>query len=249
MPKCSSPRRRECVNRRATTAKYTTIGCRNSWYADAAKSPLSSVFAAVHEPFKSQPFLGEVRSLPLDPPTKARSRCEVAHGDFIDTVVCTCDEPPYTERHLPDGTSVRGRLAVLREHDGQVVAAWLIDGLSVTKGDFTLSVPAARYEGTIESATRKDDGAAENSLITAVALPEGDQLAGQWIVITHGNGHTCGYQIKRIEQQSGKSVIVTTDDHGLKISGDQTEEYYFPRRKMSGVNRFVIHEAAVFQKP
>jgi hypothetical protein len=29
------------------------------------------------------------------------------------------------------------------------VAAWLIDGLSLSKGDFTLSSPQARYEGTI----------------------------------------------------------------------------------------------------
>jgi hypothetical protein len=167
----------------------------------------------------------------------------------VDTIVSTCDEPPYTERHLPGGIAVRGRLAVVRQRDGQVVAAWLIDGASVTKGDFSLPMPTARYEGTIESATRKDDGAAENALVTTTALPEGDRLAGQWLIITHGNGRTRGYQIERVEQRSGKTVIVTTDDHGLKIAGEQTEEYYFPRRTIAGVNRFVIQQAAAFHEP
>jgi hypothetical protein len=69
------------------------------------------------------------------------------------------------------------------------------------------------------------------------------------MIITHPNGHTRGYQISRVERQSDKSVIILTDDHGLMISGQQTEEYYFPRRKMSGPNRFVIHGAAAFRSP
>ena len=123
------------------------------------ESPLSSVFAAVHEPFQPQPFLTAVRSLPLDPPGQGAVALEVGHGDLLDTIICTCDEPPYPERRLPGGIAVRGRLAVLRQRADQVVAAWLIDGLSLTKGDFTLSSQAARYEGTIESATRKAEGA------------------------------------------------------------------------------------------
>jgi hypothetical protein len=213
------------------------------------ESPLSSVFAAVHEPFRPQPFLTAVRSLPLDPPGQGAVALEVGHGDLLDTIICTGDEPPYPERRLPGGITVRGRLAVLRQRANQVVAAWLIDGLSLKKGEFTLTSPAARYEGTIESATRKAEGGAENALITAAALPEGDRLAGQWMIITHANGHTRGYQISRVERQSDKSVMILTDDHGLQISGQQTEEYYFPRRKMSGPNRFVIHASATFRAP
>ena len=67
------------------------------------------------------------------------------------------------------------------------------------------------------------------------------------MIVTHANGHTRGYQINRVERQSDKSVIILTDDHGLEISGQQTEEYYFPRRKMSGLNRFVIHASAAFR--
>ena len=37
-----------------------------------------------------------------------------------------------------------------------------------------------------------------------------------------------------------ESVILLREDHGLRLSGEQTEECYFPRRKITGPNRFVI---------
>ena len=119
--------------------------------------------------------------------------------------------------------------------------------MSLSKGDFALRSPAARYEGIIESATRKAAGAAEDALITATTLPEGEHLAGQWMIVTHGNGRTHGYQIARVRRESDKSVVVLADDHGLEISGQETEECYYPRRKMGGPNRFVIHGFAVFR--
>jgi len=125
----------------------------------------------------------------------------------------------------------------------------LIDGLSLTKGEFALRSQTARHEGTIESATRKAAGAAEDALITTTILPEGDQLAGQWMIVAHGNGRTHAYLIARVRRESDRSVIILADDHGLVISGQETEECYYPRRKMSGPNRFVIHNSAVFRGP
>jgi len=211
------------------------------------ESPLTSVVAAVHEPFQPQPFLSTVRSLPLDPPSPWAVALDVAHGDQLDTIISTCDEPPYPERRLPNGIAVRGRLAVLRQRGNQVIAAWLIEGLSLTKGDFSLNSKIARYEGQIDSATRKTAGGGENALITSAELPEGDRLAGRWMIVTHGNGHTHGYQIDRVRRDSGKSIIVLTDDHGLEIAGQQTTEYYFPQRTITGPNRFVIPDSAKFR--
>ena len=67
------------------------------------------------------------------------------------------------------------------------------------------------------------------------------------IIVTHGNGYTHGYEIDRVAHTDGKSVIILADDHGLRISGDVTEECYFPRRKITGVNRFVIAKWSAWQ--
>ena len=60
------------------------------------------------------------------------------------------------------------------------------------------------------------------------------------MIVTHGNGPRHGYEIDRIEREGDRTVIVLTADHGLRISGDTTEEVYFPRRTMTGPNTFLI---------
>ena len=204
------------------------------------QAPFASLFAAVHEPFQPQPFVDGVRVLPLDPPGADCIAIEVRHGDTVDTIISTLDEPPYPERRLPDGIAVQGRLGILRQRAGKVSAAWLVDGTRLSQGNFVLTCDAPRYEGVIDSATRKADGAAHDSFVTTTELPSGDALAGRWVIVTHGSGHTHGYEIESLDRTGGGSAIVLRDDHGLKITGNSTEECYFPRRKFKGHNRFVI---------
>ncbi|MBI3946681.1 MAG: heparinase II/III family protein [Armatimonadetes bacterium] len=203
-------------------------------------SPLSSTFAAVHEPFGTKSFIDGVRALPLDPPGEFSAALEVRCGEFTDTVVSTLDEPPYPQRRLPNGAVVRGRLVILRERAGRPEAAWMLDGIEAAKGGLRVSLDAPRYEGAIESATRREDGAPEDAFITSPPLPVGEALSGQWMVVTHGNGYTHGYEVARVERHEGRSVIILRDDHGLRIAEGQTQECYFPGRTIPGVNRFLL---------
>lgn len=203
-------------------------------------APLSSLFVAVHEPFTERPFLRSVRPLTIDPANEFCAAVEVCYENTRDVIVSTLDEPPYPERRLQDGTVVRGRLALIRERSGAVSGIWLIDGLRAGRENTTLTLNTPRYEGLIEQALRQEEGAPANAFVTSVPLPVGDALAGRWMIVTHGNGHTHGYEIAHVERREGKSVIVLRDDHGLKIDGEQTEEVYFPGRKITGPNRFLI---------
>ena len=210
------------------------------------QTPLESLFAAVHEPFGGEPFLGPVRVLPLDPPGAGAVALEVQHGDVRDVIVSTLDDPPYPERRLPESISIQGRLGILRQRGGRVIGAWLVDGTRLSQGEFVLTNKNARYQGTLKSATRKADGAATDSLVTASELPLGDALAGRWMTVTHGNGRTHGYEISSVSREQDESIIVLRDDHGLKITGNLTEQCYFPRGKITGSNRFVIHTWAAY---
>jgi hypothetical protein len=205
-----------------------------------AAAALGSVFLAVHEPFRGEPFLDGFRSLAMEPAAEGCVAFEVRHGAWTDTIISTLDEPPYPERRLPGGIVFQGRLGFLRQHKRQVVEAVLVEGTGLRAGDVRLTSPVGRWEGSIESASRRADGAEQDAFLTAATLPAGEALKGRWMIVTHGDGHTHGYAIDHVERRGGKSQIVLQADPGLKVAEGVTEECFFPRRKIAGTNRFVI---------
>jgi len=205
-----------------------------------AEAPLHSLFAAVHEPFEGQPFISRVERLELTPTEENAIALRVTHGKTVDTILSTLDEPPYPERSTPDGFRLQGRLGIVRQVQGQTSAAWLFEGEKLAAGGFFLDSERACYRGPVEAATRRADGAAQDAFLTEADLPEGPALHGVWMIVTHGNSFTHGYEIDRVEKQDGQTKIVLTDDHGLRIEGDKTTEVYFPRRAIAGTNTFVI---------
>jgi len=203
-------------------------------------APLESLFAAVHEPYAGKPFVDDVSSVVLTPADPSCVALEVRHGDVVDTIISTLDEPPYPERVTESGLRLRGRLGIARHESGKLTALWLFEGVSLTGEGGGLSCDTPLYEGIIESAPRKADGQPEDAFVTSADLPEGETLRGCWLIVTHADGHTHGYEVDRVERRDGKTVIVLTGDHGLKTEGGTTTEVYFPRRTFEGPNTFHI---------
>ncbi|MDH7568549.1 MAG: heparinase II/III family protein [Armatimonadota bacterium] len=206
------------------------------------EAPLSSLFAAVHQPFAGTPFLSEVRPLPIEPADGAAA-LQVRHGNCVDTILSTLDMPPYPER-TADGVRLRGRLGIVRRQQGRVSHAWLFEGESLSAGDFRLAPDRGFLSGSILAAMRKAAGAAEDAFLTDALLPEGDRLRGVWMVVTHGGGVRHAYCVERVEPREGGSVVVLTHDHGLTVDGETTREVFFPQRTFAGRNTFVIPLAA-----
>jgi hypothetical protein len=67
------------------------------------------------------------------------------------------------------------------------------------------------------------------------------------MVVTHGNGYTHGYPIDRVERRGDRTWVHLGMDPGLRIEGDVTQEVCFPRRRIEGRNRFVIHNLATLR--
>ncbi|NLJ36439.1 MAG: hypothetical protein GX358_09480 [candidate division WS1 bacterium] len=202
-------------------------------------APLHSVFTAVHEPYAEQRFIDRVERIDLTPADDDAVAVRITCGNTVDTIISTQDAPPYPERVTSDGISFRGRLGILRQVDGKSTGMWMFDGEKLS-ADWAMEADHGQFEGTIESAMRVDDGAEHDAFVTDAQLPEGGLLHGVWMIVRHGNGHTHGYEIDRVEQRDGKCLVILSSDHGLRIEGDNTEEVYFPLRKMEGVNSFVI---------
>jgi len=213
------------------------------------QEPTRSLFAVVAEPFSGRSFIDRVEHLDVSRADHGVVALRVRYGDTVDTIVKTDDKPPYPDRATDAGIRLKGRLGIVRQHAGRVTRLWLFDGESLKADDSRLNMPEARYEGQILTATREADGAEHDAFITDAKLPVGQGLHGVWMIVTHGNGYTHGYPIERVERRDGKTSIVLGMDHGLRIDGTETQEVYFPRRTIAGVNRFVIPLSATQVPP
>ncbi|MFP3903293.1 MAG: heparinase II/III family protein [Armatimonadota bacterium] len=200
--------------------------------------PLQSIFAAVEEPYMESPFIDSIEQVPLHPADENAVALRVTHGDTEDLIISTLDDPG-TVRNAGDVT-IDGRLGIVRSVRDEVSAMWLFEGTRLTCGDSEILCDTPAHEGIIETAERIPDGDPDNAFVTSADLPDGETLHGTWMIVTHGNGHTHGYEIERVEKRSGKSVIVLTMDHGLRIDGDTTTEVYYPQRDIEGKNTFSI---------
>ncbi len=208
----------------------------------------TSTFAAIEEPYSGEPFISSIEALALTPPQDTAVALRVTHGDKADTIISTLDGPPYPERATGDGIRIKGRLGIVRQVNGKTTAMWLFEGEELAAQDWRIASEKSCYTGRIEAATRKLEGAEYDAFISDAQLPMGSALHGMWMIVTHGNGYTHGYEIDRVEKQDGKTVSVLTDDHGLRIEGDKTTEIYFPRREIEGSNSFVIPLAVTVAK-
>lgn len=212
-----------------------------------AQAPLASLFAAVHEPHAGQNAIRSIEPVDLTPTDENATALRIVHGDSVDTIISTLDKPPYPRRTTSDGISLRGRLGVVRQsiQGGKAAGMWLFEGEELRAGAAALRDNVSRYVGRVATATRKADGAEHDALVTDTELPLGDALNGRWLMLRYGSGITQGHEIDRVEVRDGKIFIVLTADHGLRIDGDQTQEIFFPQRKIQGANTFTIPMAAV----
>ena len=202
--------------------------------------PIASTFVAVHEPFCGDRFIKRVELLDLEPADSGCVALQITHSSGTDTVTTTLGRPPYPERVTSTGIRMRGRLGVVRQAEGKPTTGWLFEGEELKSNDLTLTLPTARHEGRVLGATRRADGSDHDAFIVDADLPEGSALQGVWMIVTHGNGFTHGYEIDRVQTHEGRKLVILTHDHGLRISYDTTEEVYFTQREIEGTNSFMI---------
>ena len=207
-------------------------------------SPIATTFVAVHEPFRDGRFVDRVELLDSLPADDGSVALQVSHAEGVDTIISTLDQPPYPDRTTSSGIQLRGRMGIVRQLAGVWAGSWLFEGNELTSDGRQLALDNSRYSGQIVASTRLADGADENAFVVDIDFSEEDDLHGSWMIVTHGNGFTHGYEIDRLETRDGQSCVVLTQDHGLRVSQDATEEVYFPCRRIEGPNTFVIPRSA-----
>jgi hypothetical protein len=209
---------------------------------------LASVFVAVHEPYYRESKIKNVRRLPTTEPGGSALAIVIERADRTDTLLLSLDGETVTARE-PSTAQLRGRLGVVSRGAGRSDEGWLVGGTRLTEGDFELATEQAAYEGTIDVVASRWNGDAENAFTTSAVLPEGTAVRGRVLIVHHGGGSAQvaeeGYAIDRVERRGERTVIHLADDPGLRIRDGVTEEIFLPRRKWTGVNRFMLPTVGV----
>jgi len=256
-----------------------------------------SLFVVIHEPTYGAAAIKEVRRVALDDPDVLM--LEIAFKDGRqDRFVYSLDRSPKEVNQ--DGLEFSGVMGLLAVGAEGKSDAYLVGGtkLRTTDGKVDLQAEVAQYEGRVLGSDRIWDADQEANSFTVQSdldLPEGDALAGQWIILEHhgywdvygsrndikhfkkdqksqiwglddqriwetfytdienvtpvgqmqGGGHC--FEIASIEKRNGQTIIHVTDDHGLIISEDSAEEYFYPMRRYDGKTSFKIHSSVATQ--
>ncbi|MEW6356680.1 MAG: heparinase II/III family protein [Planctomycetota bacterium] len=208
-------------------------------------APLETIFVSVVEPYRGAPRITRVEGLKIESGSPLTVAIRVHMTDRTDTILVNPDVPDAT--CMAGGVLLQGRIGFLACRGDKIAAACLVAGSRLKSGQLELTAQTPVLTGVIESAMRKVDGADADAFVTAADLPEGKDLHGSWMIVTHGNGYRHGYGIDRIEKRNGKTIIHLLDDHGLRMNGDETTEAYFPRRTIKGKNQFVINGVAIMK--
>lgn len=201
--------------------------------------PLLSAFAAVHEPYAGAGFIKSVKRLAVTPDDGLAVALQIEHASGTDTVIST---PSGATREYATETGVRltGRLGVVRQAQGKIAGAWLIDGASLAGPNWRITARDAAYDGEISATVPAGEGGHETAFATSAGLPEGNVLAGRWLIATYAGNITEGYEIKSVKRDGDRTLILLADDPAVRIADGKAEETCFPHRKFTGPVRFHI---------
>lgn len=244
----SSPSIRRANENDAELPNYYMPGVLVRRSADAG---LASTFVAVHEPWSGQRFVTSVRSLlPLDAGDPASPvALEVAHDDGTDYILSApVGAGAPVELQLPGGTlRCDGTVGFLRLHEGRVTAASLVDGTTLAYRGFSVAAQYPAITGTIVG-METGGAAGPYAFVVDRELPPSEAVAGCFVVVTHGNGSSHGYEIAGTEQRGAEHLLYLTDDPGFRLKPDGLTEFtHFPHNTITGPNSFRLSSVVNYE--
>ncbi len=192
--------------------------------------PLSSCFAAVHEPYGAEPF---VDSVTLETPEDGTDTVvlRVAHHGVTDHIV----HRPGADRGgiWIEDLYLQGEMGFVREREGiaEMMGVW--GGAEFRWKDEVLPGHGV-YEGRVTGVLREVDGAPYNALIVQGYLPEGEELSGTTAIVRFGDGSTLGYRVAGVRQAGGTRRLILEDDPGIAVNGEGMRRLFFPLREIPG---------------
>ena len=204
-------------------------------------SPLSSRFAAVHEPFDGKPFVDDVRVEMLDGDAVGIT---VSHHGVVDHIVYR-GGPGDNAISIGD-LSLNGEVGFVRERDGrpEMMGLW---GGTLLKWDQVVLEGSGAYQGEVTGTLRTDAGAPHDALIVSGELPTGETLKGSTAIVTFGDGSTRGCRVRAVSLEGGKTHVLLESDPGFDFDAKGMRHLFFPHREIPGTVRYRLRTSAFVQ--
>ncbi len=202
-----------------------------------------STFIAVYDLYQDGPKITSINRIPVRGDGLA---LKIALGVREDVLLFAPEGPTI----LSAGSITMDGIMGLFVSEGRKTDAYLIGGKQLTDNKITTKAVHDNLSGMILGGQRKYDGDETDAFICDAELPEGNALHGRWMIVTHGEPVKSklptmhAYQIDRVENRNGRTIIHLLHDHGLKFTRDGVEELFSKWRSFKGHSRFIIHARA-----
>jgi len=204
---------------------------------------LASRFVAILEPTRAKGSIRSVRRIDAGPSLAI----EVVRTSGRELVVVNPDHNPRSTVDVAGRTlEVHGRVGVVSLVDGRSRWAYLLDGTALKLDKVVLKSPG-RWTGSLIKA-----GVDEPSrLVTDARPPAGESLAGRIALVSHGNGRSHGYVIRRIDRHDRGAAITIEGDCGFDYDAQagMTRFRCFPRWQIKGPARVAVVDRALWTGP
>jgi hypothetical protein len=206
---------------------------------------LRSTFVTVLEPYvdtflKKGPTIDNIELLKPDKSNEGDVALAISWGNTKDFLLSssTAREP------LMVGDMVlEGKMGFIRTEKGKVKAMYLVGGTSLKIGDTHL-VSEGPAQGKIVKVLRKEAGDEYDAFLTDTKVPQG--MKGSYIIVSHPDGQTHGYEIKDIREEGIGSLVILTMDPGFALDSETTSSMkFFPFTQWRGEHIFRIENTSV----
>ena len=204
------------------------------------EAPLTSRFAAVHEPHSGETFIQDVSLAEVEGAADTVA-IVVRHGEFTDHIVHQTD--PTAEARIGADFVLRGEMGFVRERDGVPVSMGLWGGSELRWGNHVLT-GGGILTGRVSRALRLEAGGDCNGLVLDADLPEGDALKGAVAIVTFGDGSTRGCLVGEVTKTGSEVHLVLADDPGFAVEDGGARHLFFPLREMAGEVTCAIRTSA-----
>ena len=178
--------------------------------AHRAGQDLASTFVGLLEPYQGRPAIQAAERLEVvaapEGACPAAIKVTLADGT-IDYLMASDHDTGLVKTE--SGPEFAGAMAWLRVKAGVVERAALCRGTRVALGKFALTAPAPGYTGKV---VKMSKGLAEKGYVWVdAALPAGEALKGQSMLIDNDRVRNACYQIESVEQDGGLAKVCLGD--------------------------------------
>ena len=192
------------------------------------RAPLSSVFAAVHEPFDGSPFIECVRQVYADDRSVV---LEVRHGGCVDRIAhrTVWRDEPLVVGHL----TLNGEFGFVRERDGAATCMGLWGGNELRWKEDVVAGGGV-YDLKVEGVLRRTGGDPLDGLEVSGEILDCAGVEGTTGIVRFGDGSTTGCAVERVVRDGRRLILATAEDPGFSIENGAARHLYFPLRTISG---------------